>query len=220
MNILCIDSFCPRKTYNRTPLFASTPLKHGRHVDYWNQPLKMHMRICYLHCHESGLCCYLVIHKENLLRPLQLFYLHLWPIYWLPRTRPLLNEKTNKQIPLGSSPRCVIQSPMWGTYPTDFIPDKCGLVWSFWPTVVQHMKILQSDKLIWFCFLKKDIVTIIVVISGAGIAQLVRRQATGRTEGVQYIQVFHSVRTGPRTHPASYAKDTVGLLPWTNVVGS
>jgi hypothetical protein len=24
-----------------------------------------------------------VIHTENLLRPLQMFYLHLWPIYWL-----------------------------------------------------------------------------------------------------------------------------------------
>jgi hypothetical protein len=43
----------------------------------------MRMRICYLDCHEAGLCCYLVIHTENLLRPLQLFYFHLWPIYWL-----------------------------------------------------------------------------------------------------------------------------------------
>jgi hypothetical protein len=36
----------------------------------------------YLHCHEAGLCCYLVVHIENLLRPLQLFYFHLWHIYW------------------------------------------------------------------------------------------------------------------------------------------
>jgi hypothetical protein len=43
----------------------------------------MNMRVCYLDCHEAGLCCYLVIHIENLLRPLQLFYFHLWPIYWL-----------------------------------------------------------------------------------------------------------------------------------------
>jgi hypothetical protein len=41
------------------------------------------MRVCYLDCYEVGLCCYLVIHIENLLRPLQLFYFHLWPIYWL-----------------------------------------------------------------------------------------------------------------------------------------
>jgi hypothetical protein len=33
--------------------------------------------------HETGLCCYLVIRIENLLRPLQLFYFQLWSIYWL-----------------------------------------------------------------------------------------------------------------------------------------
>jgi hypothetical protein len=31
-------------------------LKHGRHFHYWNQPLNMCMRICYLNCHEAGLC--------------------------------------------------------------------------------------------------------------------------------------------------------------------
>jgi hypothetical protein len=64
-----------------TLLLGSTPLKHGRHFDYWNQPL--YMRVCYLDCHKAGLCCYLVIHIENLLRPLQLFYFYMWPIYWL-----------------------------------------------------------------------------------------------------------------------------------------
>jgi hypothetical protein len=43
----------------------------------------MRMRVCYLGCHAAGLCCYLAIHIENLLRPLRLFYFHLWPIYWL-----------------------------------------------------------------------------------------------------------------------------------------
>jgi hypothetical protein len=43
----------------------------------------MCMRVCYVDCHEAGLCCYLVIHIGNLLSPLQLFYFHLWPIYWL-----------------------------------------------------------------------------------------------------------------------------------------
>jgi hypothetical protein len=43
----------------------------------------MHMRVWYLDCHEAGLCCFLVIHTENLLHPLQLFYFQLWPIYWL-----------------------------------------------------------------------------------------------------------------------------------------
>jgi hypothetical protein len=41
MNILCIESFCPQKTHNRTLLF-------GSHFDYWNQSLNMNMRICYL----------------------------------------------------------------------------------------------------------------------------------------------------------------------------
>jgi uncharacterized membrane protein len=68
---------------NRILLFGSIPLKHDSHFDYWNQPLNIFMRVCYLVSHEAGLCCYLVIHIESLLRPLQLFYFHLWPIYWL-----------------------------------------------------------------------------------------------------------------------------------------
>jgi hypothetical protein len=82
MNFLCIESLCPQKTHNRTLLFGRTRLKHGRHFDYWIQPPNMRMRVCYLHCHETGMCCYLVIHIENLLHPLQLFYFHLWPVYW------------------------------------------------------------------------------------------------------------------------------------------
>jgi uncharacterized membrane protein len=78
MNILCIESFCPQKTHNRTLIFGSTLLKHGRHFDYWNQPLNIRMRVCCLDSHEGGLCCYLVTLIENLLRPLQLFYFHLW----------------------------------------------------------------------------------------------------------------------------------------------
>jgi hypothetical protein len=68
---------------NRTMLFGSILLKHGRHFDYWNQPLNMRMRVRYLDCHEFGLCCYLVIRIENLLRSLRLFYFRLWPVYWL-----------------------------------------------------------------------------------------------------------------------------------------
>jgi hypothetical protein len=55
-------------------------LKHGRHFDYWNQPMNMRMRAYYLDCLEVGPCCYLVIHMETILRPLQMFYFHLWPI--------------------------------------------------------------------------------------------------------------------------------------------
>jgi hypothetical protein len=67
----------PRKTHNRTLTFCVTPLKHGRQFNYCNQPLDMYVRVCYLDCHEAGVCCYLAIHIENLLRPLQLFYFHL-----------------------------------------------------------------------------------------------------------------------------------------------
>jgi hypothetical protein len=43
-------SFCPhtKKNHNRRLLFCSTILKHGHHVDYWNQPLNMHLRVCCL----------------------------------------------------------------------------------------------------------------------------------------------------------------------------
>jgi hypothetical protein len=43
----------------------------------------LHMHICNMDCHEAGLCCYLVIHIENLLHTLQMFYFYLWPIYWI-----------------------------------------------------------------------------------------------------------------------------------------
>jgi hypothetical protein len=72
MHILHIKSFCTKKTHNRTLIFSSIHLKHGRHFDYWNQLLNMRMRVCYLDCHEARLRCYLVIYIENLLRSLQL----------------------------------------------------------------------------------------------------------------------------------------------------
>jgi hypothetical protein len=81
--MLYIESFCPWKTHNRTLLFCRTLLKHGHHSDYWNQPQNICKCICYLDCHEAGLCCYLVIYIENLLHPLQLFYFLMWPIYRL-----------------------------------------------------------------------------------------------------------------------------------------
>jgi hypothetical protein len=72
-----------KKTHNGTLLLDTILLKHCRHFDYWNQPLNMLMRVCYLDYHEAGLFCYLVIHIENILHPLQLFYFNLCPIYWL-----------------------------------------------------------------------------------------------------------------------------------------
>jgi hypothetical protein len=38
-------------------LIGSTPLNHGSHFDYWNQPLNMRMSVRYLDRHEAGLCC-------------------------------------------------------------------------------------------------------------------------------------------------------------------
>jgi hypothetical protein len=83
MNIFLHWVLLSTKMRNRTLLFHSILLKHGRHFDCWNQPLNMSMRVCYSDCYEDGLCCYLVVHLENVLRPLHLFYFHLWPIYWL-----------------------------------------------------------------------------------------------------------------------------------------
>jgi hypothetical protein len=53
--VLC--PFCSQKTHNRMLLFDSTLLKHSCHFDYWNQPLIMRMRICYVECHGVGLYC-------------------------------------------------------------------------------------------------------------------------------------------------------------------
>jgi hypothetical protein len=70
-------------THNKMLLFCSIILKHGRHFDYWNQPLNMRMHACYLDCHEARLCWNLVIHIEKVLHPLQRLYFHLWRIYCL-----------------------------------------------------------------------------------------------------------------------------------------
>jgi hypothetical protein len=72
INILCTELFCPQKMPKRTLPFGITLLKHGCHFDYWNQPLNMCMHVCYQ-----------MIHIENLLCALQLFYFNLWHIYWL-----------------------------------------------------------------------------------------------------------------------------------------
>jgi hypothetical protein len=40
-----------RKTHNRTLLFSSILSKHGHHFDYWNHPLNIRIRVCYLDCH-------------------------------------------------------------------------------------------------------------------------------------------------------------------------
>jgi hypothetical protein len=75
--------FLPTENIQQNAALRCYTRKHSHRYDYRNQPLNMRMRVCYLDCHETGLCCYLVIHVENLLRPLELFCFHLWPIYWL-----------------------------------------------------------------------------------------------------------------------------------------
>jgi hypothetical protein len=79
INILCIDVI--RKTLNRTLLFGSI-LKHGRHFDYWNRHLNLHMRLYYLDC-QAGLCCYLVMHIETDYVYYNCFASITWPMYWL-----------------------------------------------------------------------------------------------------------------------------------------
>jgi hypothetical protein len=93
MNILWTESFARNKKHNRMLLFGSILLKHGRHFDYWNEPLNMRMRVSYLDCHEVGLCCYLVIYTENLLRPLQLLLPFLTYILAVSR---IIENKLNK----------------------------------------------------------------------------------------------------------------------------
>jgi hypothetical protein len=73
----------PTEMHNSTLIFGSTCRKRGHHFDYWNEPLNMRILGCYLDCNEAGMCCYLLFHIENLSSPLQLFYFHLWLIYWL-----------------------------------------------------------------------------------------------------------------------------------------
>jgi hypothetical protein len=66
MHILCIEYFCLQITRNRTLLFGNTTIA-----------------ILTTKTSLPRLCCYLVIHIENILHPLQLLYLHLQIIYWL-----------------------------------------------------------------------------------------------------------------------------------------
>jgi hypothetical protein len=63
-----------QKTHNSALFTSSTLLKQGLHFDYWNSPLDMSMCDCYLHWHEAGLYCYILIHTEITLHLLRLFY--------------------------------------------------------------------------------------------------------------------------------------------------
>jgi hypothetical protein len=73
----------------RTTERCSSVIRSWSTVAIFTTETSLSTRACYLDCHESGLCCYLVVHTENLLRPLQLFHFHLWPIYWLHKLVPI-----------------------------------------------------------------------------------------------------------------------------------
>jgi hypothetical protein len=70
VNILCIESFCPQK--RPTERYLSLAQSSSTVAILTTEP-----SLCYLDCHEAGLCCYVLIHIENLLHPLQLFCFHL-----------------------------------------------------------------------------------------------------------------------------------------------
>jgi hypothetical protein len=66
----------------RVPVMTqSAQADHCSSVEHWSTvailttKTGIWMRVCYVDCHESGLCCYPLIHIENVLRPLQLFYI-------------------------------------------------------------------------------------------------------------------------------------------------
>jgi hypothetical protein len=93
------QSSCPQETRKRK-LLCATSFWHGLHFDNWNQSLNMRMRVCCLHCHEAGLCCYLVIHIENLLHSLQLFL--------FPFVTYFLNLPPSLYLSIYLSPKCFL----------------------------------------------------------------------------------------------------------------
>jgi hypothetical protein len=97
----------PKKKRTTTLLLGSTLIKHGRHFDYWNQPVSMRMVVCYLDCHDAWLCCYLVIHIETLLHPSQLFYFHLW----LSLIYPFVSPVSVFSLPIGNA--CMNMNLSW-----------------------------------------------------------------------------------------------------------
>jgi hypothetical protein len=79
MIIFCIESFCPQKRTTECCSLVVHPL--SRVVILLLKPASEHG-----HAHllpRLSWSCYLVIHIENLLYPLQLFHFHLLPISWL-----------------------------------------------------------------------------------------------------------------------------------------
>jgi hypothetical protein len=83
MNMLYIEPFFPQKP---TTERCSSTVRSSRTVAILTTETSIwtwRMRFCYLDCFEAGLCCYLLLHIENLLYPLQQFYFRLWPTYCL-----------------------------------------------------------------------------------------------------------------------------------------
>jgi hypothetical protein len=72
-NILFIESSCPQK---RTTKLCSSVVQSSSTVDILTTETSLWTYASYLDVHDARLCCYLVIHTEILLLPLQLFYFH------------------------------------------------------------------------------------------------------------------------------------------------
>jgi hypothetical protein len=68
---LCTESFCPQEAHNRTCSLVVYPSSTFAILTTKPASKLVHARLL------PRLCCYLVIHIGNLLRPLQLFYFHL-----------------------------------------------------------------------------------------------------------------------------------------------
>jgi hypothetical protein len=75
MNIIYIESFCPQK--RRTTKHCSPIIYSSSKVTILTTETSLWICACAsATCHEAGLFCYLAIYIDDLLRPLQLCYLH------------------------------------------------------------------------------------------------------------------------------------------------
>jgi hypothetical protein len=72
INILWIESFCPHKNAQQNAALR-----------YYSPPIRSPFWLLKPASEECMCICYLVVHMENLLHPVQVFYFPLWPIYWL-----------------------------------------------------------------------------------------------------------------------------------------
>jgi hypothetical protein len=81
-----------------------------------NQHLNTCMDVCYLDCHKAGLCSNLMIHIEDLLRSLQLFFFNFWSVYWLSLILTINNAiscSPNRNLILRNAPPLEMTFLVW-----------------------------------------------------------------------------------------------------------